>query len=108
VWFRPRTERLFGFHYRIEIYTPQHKRRFGYYVLPFLHAGRLRARVDVKAARSDGVLDVLGAHAEAGVVSGDLGPDLAVELHRLAGWLGLGGVRVAPQGDLAQALRNLV
>jgi uncharacterized protein YcaQ len=108
VWFRPRTERLFGFHYRIEIYTPQHKRKFGYYVLPFLHAGRLRARVDVKAARSDGVLDVLGAHAEAGVDPGDLGPDLALELQRLAGWLGLGGVRVAPQGDLAQALRNLV
>jgi uncharacterized protein len=108
VWFRPRTERLFGFHYRIEIYTPQHKRKFGYYVLPFLLAGRLRARVDVKAARSESALDVLGAHAEGGTDPGEMAPALALELQRLAGWLGLGRVRVTPKGDLGQALRRLV
>ena len=104
VWFRPRTERLFDFHYRIEIYTPQAKRRFGYYVLPFLHNGRLSARVDLKAHREEGVLEVRGAHSEPRGDRHELAPDLAVELERLAKWLGLGTVRVLPRGDLAEAL----
>lgn len=107
VWFRPRTERLFDFHYRIEIYTPQAKRRFGYYVLPFLHDGRLRGRVEVKAARGDGALDVLGAHAEPGIAPERIAPALALELERLAAWLSLGKVRVAGRGDLAEALVRL-
>jgi uncharacterized protein YcaQ len=104
VWFRPRTERLFDFHYRIEIYTPQAKRRFGYYVLPFLHRGRLKARIDLKAEREAGVLAVRGAHAEEGADRGAIAPDLAVELRRMASWLGLGEVRVSPGGDLAAML----
>ena len=108
VWFRPRTERLFDFHYRIEIYTPEAKRRFGYYVLPFLHDGRLRGRVDLKAARAEGVLDVLGAHAEDRADVGRMAPDLARELRRLAEWLGLGAIRVRKRGALAEAVAPLV
>lgn len=104
VWFRPRTERLFDFHYRIEIYTPQAKRRFGYYVLPFLHNGRLAARVDLKAERAAGTLEVRGAHIEAKADRGAVAPALAAELARLAGWLGLADVRVLPSGDLARPL----
>jgi hypothetical protein len=104
VWFRARTERLFDFHYRIEIYTPREKRRFGYYVLPFLHDGRLRARVDLKAERAEGALHVLGAHAEAGAEPQRVAPALAAELQRLANWLELGTIRIARRGDLAAPL----
>ena len=107
VWFRPRTERLFDFHYRIEIYTPQAKRRFGYYVLPFLHNGDLKARLDLKADRAEGVLAVRGAHAEIGADRDDLTPAMAAELGRMAKWLGLGAVRVSPNGDLAGSLAKL-
>jgi uncharacterized protein YcaQ len=108
VWFRPRTERLFGFHYRIEIYTPQAKRKFGYYVLPFLFNGRLAARVDLKAERGEGVLEVRGAFAEAGARSGDVAAALADELRRLAAWLDLPDIRIAQRGDLAAALAALI
>jgi uncharacterized protein len=104
VWFRPRTERLFDFHYRIEIYTPQTKRKFGYYVLPFLHQGRLKARVDLKAEREAGVLAVRGAHVERGADRDGLAPALAAELGRMAKWLGLGSVRIDRNGDLAESL----
>jgi uncharacterized protein YcaQ len=108
VWFRPRTERLFGFHYRIEIYTPQAKRKFGYYVLPFLFNGRLAARVDLKAERGEGVLEVRGAFAEAGAPSAAMAAALAGELRRLATWLNLADIRVLPRGDLAAALAGLI
>ena len=108
VWFRPRTERLFDFHYRIEIYTPQAKRKFGYYVLPFLHNGTLKARVDLKAERAQGVLAVRGAHMEKGADRDDLASAMATELGRMAKWLGLGAIRVSPNGDLAGSLAKLL
>ena len=104
VWFRPRTERLFGFHYRLELYTPQSKRKYGYYVLPFLHAGRLSARFDLKAMREAGCLEVRAAYAEKGVDAPEVARAAAAELRRLAAWLGLGDVRVLPRGDLAGPL----
>jgi uncharacterized protein len=108
VWSRPRTERLFGFRYRIEFYTPAAKRVHGYYVLPFLLGDRLVARVDVKSDRQAGVLRVLGAFAEPGADPGAVAPELADELRLLAGWLELEAVSVARKGDLAGKLAKAV
>ena len=108
VWSRPRTERLFGFRYRIEIYTPAAKRVHGYYVLPFLLGDRLVARIDVKSDRQAGVLRVLGAFAEPGADPGAVAPELADELRLLAGWLELEHVSVARKGDLAGKLAKAV
>ena len=108
IWERARTERLFGFRYRIEIYTPAHKRVHGYYVLPFLMGDRLVARVDLKSDRDRGALAVPGAHAEAGVDRRAVAGALADELRALAAWLGLDRVVVGRKGDLAPALRAAV
>ena len=91
VWHRPRTQRLFGFHYRLEIYTPAHKRIHGYYVLPYLLGETLVARVDLKADRVAGVLRVQAIHHEPGVNVGDVSSRLGAELAAMAGWLGLHG-----------------
>jgi uncharacterized protein YcaQ len=104
VWERDRTERLFGFRYRLEIYTPAHKREFGYYVLPFLSGERLTARVDLKAERKSGVLRVAAAHLESGADDGRTAHELAGELAKIAGWLGLDRVVVDERGNLASAL----
>ena len=107
IWFRPRTERLFGMRYRIEIYVPAEQRVHGYYVLPLLHDESLVARVDLKADRAAGVLRVRAAHAEAGITPEGVDA-LAGQVAGMAGWLGLGGVQVAPHGDLAGRLRAAV
>jgi uncharacterized protein YcaQ len=104
IWFRQRTERLFGFRYRIEIYTPAPKRVHGYYVLPFLLGETLVARVDLKSDRQLGVLRVQGAFAEEGVDPAHVADELADELRLVAAWLGLERVSVAGRGDLSPRL----
>jgi uncharacterized protein YcaQ len=108
VWFRPRLERLWDFAYRIEIYVPRHKRRWGYYVLPFLLDGELVARVDLKADRDARVLRVAAAWVEDGHDPLRVARELAVELHRHAAWQDLTDVAVGPVGDLATALADAV
>ena len=107
-WNRDRTERLFGFHYRIEIYTPAPKRVYGYYVLPVLWGDSLVGRLDMKADRAASTLRVQGAFHEPGVPVAEVVDDLAPELWAMAGWLGLERVEVHDRGDLALPLRRAV
>lgn len=90
MWCRPRNERLFNFHYRIEIYTPKEKRKFGYYVLPFMMNGQMVGRVDLKADRANSKLLVHSVHTERGVKRSTINFALNNELGAMAEWLGLG------------------
>jgi uncharacterized protein YcaQ len=107
VWNRDRALRLFGFHYRIEIYTPAPERQYGYYVLPFLLGDELVGRVDVKADRANGALLVQSAWAEPGVNERDVAGGLLEELRLMASWLELGHLEVTGRGDLGPRLKRL-
>jgi uncharacterized protein len=106
IWYRARTERIFGFRYRIEIYTPLANRKFGYYVLPFLLGDRLVARIDLKSDRANRTLLVNGAHLEPGVRANPVAEPLMRELITMASWLGLEQIKVTRRGDLAKKLRS--
>ncbi|WP_146523173.1 winged helix-turn-helix domain-containing protein [Stieleria varia] len=105
IWHRDRAEFLFGAQIRLEIYTPAEKRKYGYYVLPFLLGDRVVARVDLKADRQNETLCVLATHAESGVAPKTFVSELAKELNLLAHWLGLPKVQVTQKGNAARALR---
>jgi uncharacterized protein len=114
IWCRERVARLFDFDYRVEIFVPREKRRWGYYVLPFLFGERLVARVDLKADRDGRRLMVLAAYREPGgkppaasqnnFPRGEIAAALARELRTLSGWLELESVVVERRGDFALEL----
>ncbi len=108
LWYRPRAERLFGFHYRIEIYVPAEKRRWGYYVLPFRIGDEIVARVDLKADRPSGTLRVLAAYGEPGASRAACCAFLARELRTLADWLELETVGVRRHNALTRRLAKAV
>ncbi|MBE0610601.1 MAG: YcaQ family DNA glycosylase [Dehalococcoidia bacterium] len=105
---RGRSERLFDFSYTIELYTPAEKRVYGYYVLPFMHEGRLVGRVDLKANRQAGTLEVRASHLEPGAPEKKTARALAKELRTMARWLSLERMEVWPAGSLAAALAGAV
>ncbi|TIO77985.1 MAG: winged helix-turn-helix domain-containing protein [Mesorhizobium sp.] len=106
VFERTRTEKLFGFRYRIEIYTPAEKRQYGYYVLPLLLGDRIVARVDLRADRPASVLRVHAAYAETGAPP-ETAAQLFDELKQMQAWLGLESIEVTPAGDLGPALADI-
>ncbi|ROM50559.1 cytoplasmic protein [Pseudomonas poae] len=105
IWERSRTERLFDFRYRLEIYTPQDKRVYGYYVLPFLHNERIAARVDLRAERADSRLAVHAVHEEEPGLDEEGMLALALNLRQMADWLGLEQVQLNCQRPSAARLR---
>ncbi len=108
VWFRPRTARLFGFDYRLEIFVPRPARRWGYYVLPFLLGERFVARLDLKADRATRRLLVEAAHVEPGCDRDEVASAIAAELQALSGWLSLDDIAIARRGQLSKTLLRAV
>lgn len=106
IWERARTERLFDFHYRLEIYTPAHKRVYGYYVLPFLHNERIAARIDLRAEKAAGRLAVHAVHEEQPGLDDEGMHALAFHLRQLADWLELPHVLINCQRASAARLRE--
>ena len=107
-WFRDRLEWLFDFEYRIEIYTPVKKRRYGYYVLPFLLGDRFVARVDLKADRRARTLRVPGAFMEDGHDEEYVATRLASELRLMSEWLELDRIVIGRRGKFTRPLRSAV
>jgi uncharacterized protein YcaQ len=103
VWARPRAERMFDFHYRIEIYTPAHKRVFGYYSLPVLLDDRIVGRIDLKSDRQNRVLRVQSAWREPGAPAG-IEQRIVPLLESARVWQGLDAIEVVDRGDLAREL----
>ena len=107
VWFRERAERIWNFHYRIEIYVPAAKRQYGYYVLPVLVDGQIVARLDVKTDRDAGVLRIQSAHAEVGAANIQTAARVAEAIEDLATLVGVDQVEIVDRGDLAPHLRKV-
>ena len=111
VWFRERNERLWNFHYRIEIYTPEPKRIFGYYTLPLLHNGRIVGRIDLKNDRQSKTLLVQSAWHEENIAAKELptiARDLAAHLREVAVWQSCETIEVKQKGNLSAALAKAV
>jgi uncharacterized protein len=108
MWRRDRAERLFGYRHVFELYVPAPKRRYGYYVLPFLLGDTIAARVDLRAARDTATLQVRGAYLESGAPPGHTAAELAAELRTLADWLSLESIQVSGRGDLAAHLHDAI
>jgi uncharacterized protein len=113
--YRDRLLRMFGMHYRIEIYTPGHKREFGYYTLPFLLGDQIVGRFDLKADRKARALLVQASWREEAAVAGarrrtddEVAGAVAAELRLAGAWLGLDSIEVAPRGSLTTALNDAV
>ena len=106
VWDRMRVRAAFGFNYRLECYTPETKRRYGYFTLPILRRGSLVGRLDVKAHRKEGVFEVKSVHLERGVgVSDELIGDVATAIRECAVWHKTPAVVVRQSGQPSVAKR---
>ena len=108
VWCRPRIERVFNFKYKLEIYVPKEKRKYGYYVLPFLLNENLVARVDLKTFRSTGKLLVKGVHLEKGVDPEMVLSELSEEIKKLSDFLDLSQVSVTSRSKPAVLLSSFL
>ncbi|WP_347259537.1 crosslink repair DNA glycosylase YcaQ family protein [Rudaea sp.] len=105
VWHRERASAMFGFDYTIECYLPGHKRRYGYFVLPILHRGRLVGRLDAKAHRANGEFEIKAIFLEPEIdPDAEQVADIASAIHRAAGWHGTPKVNVCRSEPKAFAM----